>query len=696
METPNLMLVRVLSGGKINMSKVKKPGKIENFIPFNFKNATNIEKILFIFAILVILLHLSSIFIQSPLNWGVHHISFLHPVLQVILSLFGIMIFLPFGQRFLYNTIMKFTLFLENSSRIIRYFLIICGGAAVFWIFKVKIYILGDSYSIIRAMLEKNVSDWIHREPLTAKIYSIFLDFFKRPDFENIYTIFIILSIVSGIIVLYNVIQIAKILGKNTIEKYLIFSFIILSGSSLLFFGYAENYPLIYVALSFYFLFSLKYLLGKMPLYYPVIAYSISFALHLGVVALLPSILFLIYLEYKKNKNFTVFPQYFGIILFTVIFLFFLSGYSLNLFLDSFQGKADPTGSHIIPFFSTWSEFHAYTMFSGWHILDFLNHQFTLNPLNLLYIIALLILSFKLIDLKDNIFVFLLISFIFSISMEFVLNHNLGTWKDWDIIAPYILIFSLLCIYLILKKISITKDKYWIIPITTGVLVLHTISYIFVYCDEDRAVERTKLLLDERIMPKNAIIVTNKHLSDHFYWRKHENEKAVEMIRNTISRYPKDPRGYIYLSQIYRSGIKNMDKCFEVLESAEKNGLLDAEIFETLGKDYFEKKMYDSAITKYSKAIEADSSVGRYQTALGAAYGMKKDLINAIKYTNSGLKLDSNDYNGYKNLGIFYYSVGDTANTIRIWTKFLAKSPKNNDYEQVKKSLEDIKSSTGK
>jgi len=130
-------------------------------------------------------------------------------------------------------------------------------------------------------------------------------------------------------------------------------------------------------------------------------------------------------MDYKRKRRFYLILINFLILLVIVLTIFLSIGYGIENIIAAFSGKADPSRSHIVPLFHTWSESQVYTMFSFWHFLDFINHNLLLNPMILPIVVITFLFKYKMMMWRNSLFQFLGLSFILSIAIEFGLNYDL-------------------------------------------------------------------------------------------------------------------------------------------------------------------------------------------------------------------------------------------------------------------------------
>jgi tetratricopeptide (TPR) repeat protein len=580
----------------------------------------------------------------------------------------------------------------------------------------VKAHLLGDGYQVLKIIFKGEIQNtWLDRsEPLTAKIILSFYSLLKsmglidgKTGWGGTEIIFILTGIIAGLIYLYCVIEISGLLSRNDIEKVFISSFLLFSGSSLLFFGYVEVYPLPFAFISLYFLFSLKYLFRKASIIYPIIIYLLSFFSHFGFIVLFPTLLLLFFIEYKRyknplnltgnehNRNFGKKKKNSGkhkdhhrinkiiinclIILASLFIIFLISGYSIGKLFSSFTKES----SHVLPFFESGGVYN-YPMFSFYHISDFLNHSLLLSPLILTFFIIILIFNKKNILWNNDISLFLSFAFVLSIGFEFILKHEFGMSLDWDILAAFLFPLSLLPLYHTLKEYLNINKNQWIINIGTGILLIHFIPWILINSDGRQSIERTKALIDERILPKAGIRAVYGQIYSYYELNGILSDK-ISILNEAIGKFPDKAFGYLFLSETYKEN-GNEPKYLEILKQAEIKCTKDTSaddkfgqksVYSKLGEYYHSKHTDDSAIIYYRKVISIDTNdAGAYYNIGLAEYNLK-DYKSSIYYYTKSIEININDASAYYNRGLAKYYLTDINGSIHDYTKTIELNPKH-------------------
>lgn len=117
----------------------------------------------------------------------------------------------------------------------------------------------------------------------------------------------------------------------------------------------------------------------------------------------------------------------------------------------------------------------------------------------------------------------------------------------------------------------------------------------------------------------------------------------------------------------------------EGVEPPGEAGEVQAEIFNKRGRDYFDKKDYDRAITELSKAIEVDRKFALAYNNRGNAFVAKRDTDHGIADYREAIEIDPEYATAYYNRGRAHYyknqrdqAVADFTKAIEIDAEFAA------------------------
>ena len=270
------------------------------------------------------------------------------------------------------------------------------------------------------------------------------------------------LSILSGIVAVYSLVRISKILGRNEIDSALIFLATAFAGFAAVFYGDVEIIPYAALFTTLYILSALLYLEGKARLLTPLAVFFTGFWFHLSLGWFLPSLLLLPLIKedkikYQAGRFVFSLKSLFGkdtlrmLALFVigsliVLGLIEVAAYSQYGKHVTELGVGDLLGGSsyvsFAPLFSLGRE--SYTMFSIPYFMMILNHLYLLSPLALIAVISLLSKPSRLKMDRKAIFLFVMAFFYLIYAFAWEVNASVS---DCDLFAPLGPPLSLFAVY---------------------------------------------------------------------------------------------------------------------------------------------------------------------------------------------------------------------------------------------------------
>ncbi|MCK4224008.1 MAG: hypothetical protein KAX39_02430, partial [candidate division Zixibacteria bacterium] len=445
-------------------------------------------------AIALLLLSLLWIFSFFPERrlWGINHWAYFPLWLRTLVIAFTFFIFIPQLNKRLQillkqSVVMVFSFLTERRKQLGC--LVVAGASLlVFYFFKTKTHLLGDGFQILENIDAGTLSvNW--SQPLAIWIYLSSFDLLNQLFHLEGAAVYAMISYLSGMIYVVFALRMAILLGKSSSIRLFVFLILILMGSTQLFFGYAEHYPLLCSGILIYLFYSLKYLRGETNILVPVIIFFVLLPLHFTSLYLFPSMLFLFFFNREGKDLSHIFRSKKTWILLFFLLLIFAG---LVLYIRKYNWYVF---SYFVPLLHGGYTGPNYTLFSFSHILDFLNQQLLISPVGLALFLVFLIFKPKPISTKDGMFRFLLIVTVAQLLFNFLINPGLGAPRDWDLFASVGLGFTVLSLYLFSRISPDPKVGYLKLSLTT-VALFFTLPWILINASPDMSVARFRNLLD--------------------------------------------------------------------------------------------------------------------------------------------------------------------------------------------------------
>ncbi|HEX7400847.1 MAG TPA: hypothetical protein VF369_01595, partial [candidate division Zixibacteria bacterium] len=440
---------------------------------------------------LLFLLWFTAFFPEKRL-WGINHWAYFPFWLRTALIAAACLSFVPAARRkltpFLNPPVVKIFGFLTERRKLAGYLLLPLLSLVLFYLLRTKTHLLGDGFQILDNLKAGSLTpNW--SQPLAIWIYLNSYHLLDRLFGLDGATVYALISYLAGMIFVIFAIRLAVLLGRSTSTRLFVFLILILMGSTELFFGYAEHYPLLCAGILVYIFYGLKYLRKETGFYVPVIIFLILLPIHFSALYLLPSLLYILYLQFKgetstgisNNKNLWFFILL-GFILCFGSLLYLRNGDRLVLI-------------HLMPVLHGGYTGPHYTLFSPDHIIDFINQQLLISPIGFALCLIFLVSRPKNLNVKKQVFRFLLIVALAQLLLNFIFNPGLGAPRDWDLFASVGLGYTVLALFLFTQ---ISPDLKWSRLKLNLVIVafLFILPWILINANPDKSIARFRNILD--------------------------------------------------------------------------------------------------------------------------------------------------------------------------------------------------------
>ena len=626
----------------------------------------NVIQVLFFgYSVLIVLLFTASSFMPSPFNWGFHQNAFL-PLPIRILFICGLCLSLyPPLIKFIQNKSRLFNAIPFGSlSSILIYPLLAVISAAVFWLFREKAFLLGDGSYLINIYESSNglqeLTKHIGNAPLSGFITYGVYHVLRSMNIDNAAELGIRLtSIIAGSGAIVAAWHFSSLITRSLSGRSAIMLFIISTGCSQLFFGYVELYAFPFLFLMIYTIAAYKTITQNLPVLWPGCLYGLLLSSHLGMIWLLPSILFLWITGLQKRQFFST-----GASLICSVLVFiaavYVSGYMPDILMSM---MFDKTGqSNLLSFISLPQTWNAYTLLSGWHLLDLFNLHLLFSPFALFILFTGICFSGISILRTSRMLQFNLILAFCGMSFVFLANFRIGMSRDWDICSMYLstLMYAAVCIWYSSPIPAAMRKNI----ITAAILLtgIPTMAYIAVNSNEMYGTSRYKMLPDTRLWSKEAMAYGFENLSN-WYWKKNNNdlstviywiERSIEYDSTNARRWSAAMNHYLI-----RGDVRKADYA---LEHANLQSSTKTKLFKDIGLYYYSKNEMDSALIYFKKSLMGDSAQSVIANNIGTILGeTKADYKSALSYFNMAIKFDPTFALAYRNRGMCNMKLGDTS-----------------------------------
>ncbi len=602
-----------------------------------------------------------SAFFPHQRLWGVNHWAYFPLWLRTCLIGLGAIVFIPIVNNrvrsFLNQTVVSVFRSLMENRKHLAYLLTVIASLVSFYLFRTRIPLLGDGFQITQSLAAGALSvNW--SQPLAIWIYLTSFNLLSGVFHLNAVGVYTLVSYLSGAIFVVFALGTSMFLSKGWSTRLFVFLALMLMGSTQLFLGYAEHYPLLFSGMLVYLFFGLKSLRGETHVSVPMAIFVLLLPLHFSSLCLFPSALFLLLLGGKRKGAFHLLKSK---RMWVLLLFFVVIGAGTILHVQKYNWYVF---SYLIPLFHGNYFGPGYTMFSLSHLLDFLNQQLLVSPLGVILLLVFLVFRPKPLAANDRSFTFLLMASLGLLLFNFVINPGLGAPRDWDLFASVGLGYTLLALYLFSRISAEMKTGYLKLGLIT-VALLFTLPWVVVNAHPDLSVSRFRNLLD--LDPRKS---RNGHfiLAGYFdgMGKTEEVDRENRMIRE---KFPEVECVNEALSFLGRGELK---RSYAKMSEAIRIAPDFAEAYFALGRYYVKIGDSQAAETMFLKTLRLQPDHRSTYARLGDLYAQKGELEKAKAFYVRSLRLGLADPEVFNNLAILYAQVPDLDKAARYYRKSIA------------------------
>ena len=648
---------------------------------------------------ILILLHLAAMYVAPAYLWGVNFYHFFPVWIGWLAALLSLALLVPVVGRTVYRTLEAVA---EKISRPFRkwgqnktFVLLSILSLPVFWFLRDRLHLLGDG--MFRLMDLPNGK--VHlQEWLDGFVHVLFhrLMIKLAPSWTPQLT-YSIISIACGAVFVFLALKLSSLLGKNGFGKLLIFSFLITLGSVQLFFGYAESYTILQVALLAYVLLAARHLAGRSSILPVLAVFVISVGLHITSLIYVPSLIYLLRTGRKsepaarKGLGRTISNAFLVAALIVASFLVLSWVMVVAIGLEQ-TGK----GIFILPLLGT--ETYPFGMISPAHVSEFANQLLLLAPLGISLLLFFLFFKVKHREFKDKLVNFLIICSLFALVYLFVVNFTLGS-ADWDLRSSPAVFFALLGVLTFLRwgekagARSATASEsnepgaagnsasghagwrgyraWGLVFIWFG--LFHTLPWILINASPSRSVARYVTIQEIDPHPVDETGYNLYKVGRVLKWAEKPWD-VVWMYQRAVERNSCDTLSYYNLAAQYHH-LQEMDSATVILDTLFKIDPIYPRANWLMGSILRRRGEYAKSLTYLERTYDLLQDNPDYLYELGLAYWKTNQMIAAGGCGMQILKLDPNYVDAYYLIGAAFFATGDVDNARKSWERILSAYP---------------------
>ncbi len=548
--------------------------------------------------------------------WGINHLLFLPPMFMIIYISVGavaLLMALPVAAE-------KFSRWFTSAAGLafdraayVRWAAAALICIALFWFLRMPVNLLGDGYTAIHNIGDALPVIYKWTETGAIRLVRVVFQLLPVEGLEGARYAYALISVIAGGATVFFFFGIAVELAADPARRLLFFCLLLFSGWSLLFFGYAENYPVLWPVLCAYVYFGMRHIRGKSGVIIPGLLLVLAMVLHLQTVFFAASYLALVF---GVGKGRQLYGRHETVIRAVVAVLVIGLG-------ALFVWKYDQSISfrvHFLPLLFGRPATPDYAMLAPGHLLDMLNELLLLVPL-LPVMLALGWTGLRSAPRRPG-GVFFFIFACGGLLLLLVLDPRLGMARDWDLFALSGLGVTLLLLWSMARVEIDIKRLCPLLACMAGVLVF---PYFATNLSAKPSIEYMKwaLNLDEAKSTSGMIM-----LRDYCY---NEGEVAsadsLELIireRRVIVKYA-DRAMELAKAGRFQEAMVQVDTVFRLDPYSRESFNLRAAV-------YFQMGRYEETIDDYEVSLGMEPYDFRVLVNLAQAYYKTKRHESMMKY----------------------------------------------------------------
>jgi len=630
----------------------------------------NLNLPVIILAVIPALLFLVFGAIPVDAAWGFNHLKYFPSFVIYIYMLFFILLLIPSASGIILQILANLLSRFHRFPKLLRIAIIIILSGLIFYLLRVHVHSLGDGYQRIYQIEQGYL--FYDSEPLDFFLHGLLfriLQFIGYNSAELAYKIFSILLGVSFVAIISQTsFEFEDENGTEIIAKVMILSM----GGMQLFFGYVESYGLFITFSLLYIIFSYKFLISGRGIIYASLFFAIAVVSHLTAMIYLPSIIYLIYYNYKKIRHRGMIRKHLP----ALIVLIPVAGIiSMEIWLRLNVSEYLPSVSGgILPLFSA----DQYSVFSLKHLWDIANEFLLVSPV-ICVLLPLLIFKKGRYGVSKALLIFMGAVVLCSLAMIMLLDPKLGYARDWDLFATPASAIGLAIILISFKRRLLSSVNHHAQIVIAGLPVLLVFIWLFLNASENRQLRRAENLLDLSNQGRGY----STELLAHYYQSKMNNlPKALELLES-IAGSAKNARVMVKIASIQSAlgeSQKALKSVYEGLaldsnssilnlmagdllsyRGAPDSGLpyllraaqLDNKnfgIYYTLGVTYRELDSLPQSVMAFRQAINIQPGSAHAYFRVAEVFQLMNQYDSALTYIRQGLRINPNYPNGVNQL----------------------------------------------
>jgi len=621
---------------------------------------------------------LLSMLVPQARLWGINHLEFLPALYTNIYLMGGILVLLLLIPVFRAAAGKIYGLAADaifDDRHDVRWVLLSIIALVLFWIFRIPIHLLGDSYSVMENIGNDLpvILKWSEMGAVASAMGLAQLLPFSGTELGRY--AYEIISVLSGAITIYFMCGLAFELAKEAVGRLLILMLLIAAGWIVLFLGYTENYPILWPFISGYVYFGVRHIKGEGRLLWPTIFLVGALACHMQTIffALSYPVLFMADDQsrktFRKHRNTILTGGAIVVVAVVVVFIWIMR-------------NSPEIGYLIMPIFRGHPASPDYWLLSPAHIIDIINQYLLLVPL----LPSLMVIGWRRWRaIKANqIDLFLMVLTLGGLAFILFIDPKLGMARDWDLFAlvglPPALFFG--------RSVANSGPKYLsLFPILSLAAIVLITPFIITVSNTQPAIDNYKYLLNLDL-PKSRVGITRL---EKMYRDKQDIKTADSLHTVLVQTYP----AITLMPQamaLYRQGLYT--EAMTIVNRLAQYDPNSVEVLDIRGLLNMKLGNYNLAIKELERVSKAEGY--QYNSGfignLAVAYQNTGNYDKALKTWRRGQKYNPDSEQIMNGLMSIFFTMGQYDSAIVYGTRLIELNPdKTKAYDVVGQSAYRLK-----
>jgi len=594
-----------------------------------------------VLCILVLLLAFFSRFLPGANLWGIDHLSYFPLPFAVVITAVGV-----FGciLAVLFSKLLDKREQPTERRRLHAWWpflVVLAASAAVFYFIKPATYLLGDQQLQIHELTVDIVAP--RKEIGTVLAYTGVYRLLRTAWHMKVNDAYAIVGCLSGAIFVFLLHRLVLLLGFRGSGLPFTGLVVLATAPTIFFFGYTENYTLLYVLTLAYLVTAFLAAENRVSLTVPLILLVLAIFFHHIGVLLIPSFILLSVHFISRGRHPTrrelTWVTYCALLILLAFYIILRRTLGPGILIPLFQNNAFP----------------GYALFSPAHLMDIVNALLLLCPVGLVLLLAALLAGKRHTEQISFRVRFAFLAFLFPVLFLLTAEPELGLARDWDIFAFVGLTVSLFAITAIAKLPKESTSFSPALFCAALMALLLFIPWLLVNTNEQRSIERfTSVLKSDPHKRAYGYEVLAQH-----YRHRNEIPSSIRTLRLAVESAPENPRYYGMLGDIYyRTGLP--DSALVYLEKAIETDSSYWVSYFNIGNLHFRRRELDKAEEFYLKAAQImPYSAEEVWYNLGTLLYSKGESQLALLAYREALKTNANHPAANHNVSVLYFTMGD-------------------------------------